>query len=266
MHITKCNLVRRARRLFRGTATVMKKRHASGVRIGSILLVSKTITLHAVAACNSSAPLSGTSVTCTGSSFAPVIARNGSTDVTVNVASGASGSFVHASSAVVLSVEQNSAVTSNGTLTLTGGGGTGTQRGAVLLGTGNGNQLTNGSGATINTTGAFNDAMAANGRGNTLTNLGTITTTGLNAYGMTAAWGQTNVGQLNNTLANAGSVSTSGSNARAASILGGSGTLDNRGTLATSGVQSPTAYLQGNNDHLINTGSIIASGAGSDAV
>jgi outer membrane autotransporter protein len=244
----------------------MKKRHASGVRIGSILLVSKTITLHAVAACNSSAPLSGTSVTCTGSSFAPVIAQSGSTNVTVNVASGASGSFVHASSAVVLSVEQNSAVTSNGTLTLTGGGGTGTQRGAVLLGTGNGNQLTNASGATINTTGAFNDAMAANGSGNTLTNLGTITTTGPSAYGMTAAWGQTNVGQLNNTLVNAGSVSTSGSNARAASILGGSGTISNSGSLSTSGAMSPAAYMQGNNDHLLNTGSIDATGQGSDAV
>ncbi|QYD73939.1 autotransporter outer membrane beta-barrel domain-containing protein [Paraburkholderia edwinii] len=231
-----------------------------------MLLVSKTITLHAVAACNSSAPLSGTSVTCTGSSFAPVIARSGSANVTVNVASGASGSFVHASSAVVLSVEQNSAVTSNGTLTLTGGGGTGTQRGAVLLGTGNGNQLTNASGATINTTGAFNDAMAANGSGNTLTNLGTITTTGPSAYGMTAAWGQTNVGQLNNTLVNAGSVSTAGSNARAASILGGSGTISNSGSLSTSGAMSPAAYMQGNNDHLLNTGSIDATGQGSDAV
>ncbi|HEY4352300.1 MAG TPA: autotransporter outer membrane beta-barrel domain-containing protein, partial [Paraburkholderia sp.] len=166
----------------------------------------------------------------------------------------------------MLSVEQNSAATSNGTLTLTGGGGTGTQRGAVLLGTGNGNQLTNASGATINTAGAFNDAIAANGSGNTLTNLGTITTTGANAYGMTAAWGQTNVGQLNNTLANAGSVSASGSNARAASILGGSGTIDNSGSLSTSGAMSPTAYMQGNNDHLINTGSINATGLGSDAV
>jgi outer membrane autotransporter protein len=244
----------------------MKKRHAPGVRIGSILLVSKTITIHAVAACNSSAPPSDTSVTCAGPSFAPVIAQSGSTNVTVNVAAGASVGFVHASSPVVLSVEQNSAAISNGTLTLTGGGGTGTQRGAVLLGTGNGNQLTNASGATINTTGAFNDAMAANGSGNTLANLGTITTTGPNAYGMTAAWGQTNVGQLNNTLVNAGSVSTSGSNARAVSILGGSGTIDNRGSLSTGGAMSPTAYMQGNNDHLINTGSISATGQGSDAV
>jgi outer membrane autotransporter protein len=244
----------------------MKKRHASGVRVGSILLVSKTIAIHAVAACNSNAPPSASSVTCTGSGFAPVIALSGSTNVTVNVASGALGSFVHAGSPVALSVEQNSAVTSIGTLSLTGGGGTGTQRGAVLLGTGNGNQLTNAGGATINTTGAFNDAMAANGSGNTLTNLGTITTTGPSAYGMTAAWGQTNVGQLNNSLVNAGSVSTSGSNARAASILGGSGTISNSGSLSTSGAMSPTAYMQGNNDRLINTGSIDATGQGSDAV
>jgi outer membrane autotransporter protein len=241
-------------------------KHVTGVRIGSLLLLSKTLTIHAVAACNSNAPLSNASVTCTGSSFAPVIAQSGSTNVSVSVAPGASGSFVHASSPIALSVEQSSAVTSNGTLSLTGGGGTGTQRGAVLLAAGNGNRLTNGAGATIDTAGAFNDAMAANGSGNTLTNLGAITTAGPNAYAMTAAWGQTNAGQLNNTLVNAGLVNTSGTNARAASILGGNGTIGNSGTLSTSGAMSPTAYMQGNNDHLINTGSINATGQSSDAV
>lgn len=244
----------------------MKKKHVPGVRTGSLLLLSKTLAIHAVAACNSNAPLSNASVTCSGSSFAPVIARSGSTNVSVIVAPGASGSFVHASSPIALSVEQSSTATSNGTLSLTGGGGTGTQRGAVLLAAGNGNRLTNGAGATIDTAGAFNDAMAANGSGNTLTNLGAITTAGPNGYGMTAAWGQTNVGQLNNTLVNAGLVSTSGTNARAASILGGSGTISNSGTLSTSGAMSPAAYMQGNNDQLINTGSINATGQGSDAV
>ena len=81
-----------------------------------------------------------------------------------------------------------------------------------MLGNLNGNTLTNAAGATINTTGAFNDGMAANGSGNTLINNGTITTTGPNAYGMTAAWGQTNTGQLNNVLINTGTVLTSGSN------------------------------------------------------
>ena len=108
--------------------------------------------------------------------------------------------------------------------------------------------------------------MAANGSGNTLTNNGSITTTGPNAYGMTAAWGQTNTGQVNNSLINTGTVSTSGSSARAASILGGSGLINNSGTLSTIGAGSTGAYLQGNNDQLINSGNINVSGAGSFAV
>ena len=59
---------------------------------------------------------------------------------------------------------------------------------------GNGNTITNGSQGTITTTGALNDGMAANGSNNRLANQGRISTAEPNAYGMTAAWGQTNVG------------------------------------------------------------------------
>ncbi|MFM0615048.1 autotransporter outer membrane beta-barrel domain-containing protein [Paraburkholderia nemoris] len=244
----------------------MKKKKTFGIGLGSVVLLSRALTPSAMAACSNTAPPSNTTVTCTGSGIAAVVAQTGSTGVTINADSTASGSFVHSTNAVVFSVDTNSTINSSGNLSLTGGGGTGTARGAVLLGVGNGNQLTNASGAVITTTGAFNDGMAANGSGNTLTNRGSITTSGPNAYGMTAAWGQTNVGQLNNTLINSGSVTTSGSNARAASILGGSGTINNSGTLTTTGSASPTAYLQGNNDQLINSGTISASGSGSDAV
>ena len=244
----------------------MKKKKTFGIGLGSVVLLTKAFTPSAMAACSNTAPPSNTTVTCTGSGLAAVIAQTGSTGVTINADSTASGSFVRSANPVVFSVDTNSTINSSGNFTLTGGGGTGTVRGAVLLGVGNGNQITNASGAVITTTGAFNDGMAANGSGNTLTNRGSITTSGPNAYGMTAAWGQTNVGQLNNTLINSGSVTTSGSNARAASILGGSGTINNSGTLTTTGSASPTAYLQGNNDQLINSGTISASGSGSDAV
>ena len=143
----------------------------------------------------------------------------------------------------ILSVDQNSTITNNGTLSLSGGAGSGTNRGAAMLGNTNGNTLTNAAGAMITTTGAFNDGMAANGSGNTLINNGTITTAGPNAYGMSAAWGQVNTGQLNNVLINTGTVSTSGTNARAASILGGSGTIINSGTLSTTGAGSITQLL-----------------------
>ncbi|MFM0083457.1 autotransporter domain-containing protein [Paraburkholderia sediminicola] len=244
----------------------MKKKKTFGIGLGSVVLLSKAFTPSAMAACSNSAPPSNTIVTCTGSGLAAVVAQTGSTGVTINADSTASGSFVRSANPVVFSVDTNSTINSSGNFTLTGGGGTGTVRGAVLLGVGNGNQITNASGAVITTSGAFNDGMAANGSGNTLINRGSITTGGPNAYGMTAAWGQTNVGQLNNTLINSGSVTTSGSNARAASILGGSGTINNSGTLTTTGAASPTAYLQGNNDQLINSGTISASGSGSDAV
>ena len=214
------------------------------------------------AQCSNIAPPSNTTVTCSGNSNTPVVAVAGSTGVTINVVTGASISASHSTAVPfpVLSVDHNSVITNNGTLSLSGGAGSGTNRGAAILGNTNGNTLTNTAGATINTTGAFNDGMAANGSGNTLTNNGTITTGGPNAYGMSAAWGQTNTGQLNNTLINTGTVSTSGSNARAESILGGSGTVNNSGTLSTTGSSSNAAYLQGNNDQLINSGKIIASG------
>ena len=237
-----------------------------GIGIGGVILFTKALTPSAFAACSSTAPASGATVTCTGTDLPAVVAQTGSTGVTINVGTGASGNYVHTTNAVAFSVDTSSTISSSGNLSLTGSGGSGTARGAVLLGTGNNNSVTNNADGIITTTGTYNDGMAANGSGNTLTNNGSITTSGPNSYGMTAAWGQTNSGQLNNTLINTGSVSTSGSNARAASILGGSGTINNSGTLTTTGTSSSTAYLQGNNDSLVNSGTITASGSGSDAV
>jgi hypothetical protein len=66
------------------------------------------------------------------------------------------------SAPVAFSVGRASTIANSGALTFTGGGGSGTNRGAVLLGTGDANQLTNTSTGKITTTGAFNDGMAAN--------------------------------------------------------------------------------------------------------
>jgi outer membrane autotransporter protein len=234
--------------------------------IGGIVLCVEMFPKPALATCNNGNPGNGISVTCTGAGVLPVIAQGNSTGVDIAVDSTVSAAAVHATAPVFFSVAGNSAIDNNGSVTLTGGGGSGTARGAVLLGTGDGNRLVNDTSGSIVTSGAYNDGMAANGSGNSLVNRGSISTTGPNAYGMSAAWGQTNVGQSNNTLTNTGTVSTTGSNARAMSILGGSGTVNNSGSLSTSGANSPTAYMQGNNDHLINSGTITANGAGSDAV
>jgi outer membrane autotransporter protein len=236
----------------------MKKAIGSG--IGSVALFSCAMAPPAMAACSNVAPASNTVVTCSGAGIAPVAAQSGSTGVTVNLDSTATGNFPRAVNPVGISVEAGSTISNNGQLVLTGGGGSGGSRGAVLLGNGDGNQITNGDGASLTTTGAFNDGMAANGSGNTLTNHGTISTAGPNAYGISAAWGQTNLGQHDNTITNTGTVSTTGSNARGISILGSNGTIINSGTVMTSGNSGQAVYMQGNNARLVNSGTITASG------
>jgi len=220
----------------------------------------------ALAACDTSGPASGSTATCSATITTPVLAALGSTGVAININAGSSAAFVNNSNPVGFSVDSGSQISSSGTLGLSGGSASGLNRGAVLLGSNNGNALTNTSQGSITTTGAYNDGMAANGSNNTLINNGTITTAGPNAYGMTAAWGQSNTGQSGNKLVNTGSVTTNGSNARAMSILGGNGSITNSGALLTTGNNSPTAYLQGNGDKLVNSGTIEARGTGSDAV
>lgn len=219
-----------------------------------------------LAACDSTAPGSGIPVLCTGSIATPVLAAAGSTGVSVTIDSSGKGAFSNTVNPVTVRVDTGSQISNSGALSLNGGAASGTNRGAVLLGLNNGNTLTNTALGSITTAGAFNDGMAANGSNNTLVNNGTISTAGPNAYGMTAAWGQTNVGQAGNNLVNTGSVATSGSNARAMSILGGSGSITNRGALLTTGTTSFAAYMQGNTNSLINSGTIETRGSAADAV
>lgn len=182
---------------------------------------SGSLPLAASAACSSTSPVSGTSVTCSGVTTPGVVAAAGSNNVTINIDSTASGSFSQPGTSTPFSVDTSSSITNNGSLSLSGDGSGVANRGAVLIGTASGNTLTNGSSGKLSTTGAYNDGMAANGNNNTLINNGTIATSGNNAYGMTAAWGQSNPGASGNTLTNTGTVTTSGNNARAISLLGG---------------------------------------------
>lgn len=238
----------------------------SALATGSLLLVSDS----ALAACSNSTPASGQTVTCDSSAPNPattaVTAAPGSSNVIVNIQNGSALAITRSSSQNGAGVVSDSQINNSGTVSLTGGGSTGTNRGAALLGTGNNNTITNAAQGVINTTGIYNDGMAADGAGNTLTNNGTITTAGPSAYGMTASWGQSGGGQPNNTLINNGTVSTSGSSARAASILGQNNTIINNGTLTTSGNGSTGAYMQGINARLINSGVIHVTGTGSMAV
>ncbi|SCB45047.1 autotransporter family protein [Rhizobium multihospitium] len=217
----------------------------------------------AQAACNSFAPANGQTATCDATSPNPVTTgvygTAGSSGVTIDILGGAIVNIVRAPTANAgARVVDSSTIVNSGAISLTGSGSSGLNRGAGLVGTGSNNSLTNN--GSISTTGQYNDGMAADGSGNTLTNNGSITTTGPNAYGMTASWGQSGGGSPNNTIINNGTVSTAGSNARAVSILGANGSVTNTGTLTTSGNSSPTVYIQGGNGTLINSGTIHASG------
>lgn len=217
------------------------------------------------AACTSGAPASNDTVTCSGAGIGAVTAATGSTNVSINIDSTASGSFVLQTNATPFTVDTNSTIANDGALALSGNGTGVANRGAVLLGVNNGNVMTNGASGTISTTGAYNDGLAANGSNNRIVNNGSITTTGNNSYGMTAAWGQSNTGQTGNTLVNTGTVTTSGSNARAASLLGGNSTIENSGTITSNGRDSPAAYMQGNNETLVNSGTIQTTGTPSSS-
>ncbi|NIG79479.1 autotransporter outer membrane beta-barrel domain-containing protein [Klebsiella sp. Ap-873] len=221
--------------------------------------------LSASAACSSSTPNSGDTVTCSGSGIPPVVATAGSNNVTINLDSTVSGSYSLTTQATPFSVDSGSNINNAGALTLSDNGTGVANRGALLLGVNNGNTLTNGATGMLTTTGAYNDGMAANGNNNTLINNGTIITSGNNSYGMTAAWGQSNPGAAGNTITNTGTISTSGNNARAISLLGGSGTVNNSGILTTSGRDAPTVFLQGNNATLNNSGLIQTTGTASSS-
>ncbi|MFJ2991094.1 autotransporter outer membrane beta-barrel domain-containing protein [Pandoraea sp. NPDC087047] len=220
------------------------------------------------AACDNATPPTGTNVTCTGTGGV-VAAQAGSTGVTVNVQQGATVSSARASANVAtITVNTSSTITNSGTVSISGT--TPTGRGAAILGANDSNTLVNTSTGVITASGANNDGMAINGNHGSLTNNGTITVSGPDAYGMTAAWGQASGLGLNNTFANTGTITANGSGSRAISVVGGQSTVTNSGTLLTTGGtasnRSFTVFMQGNNNNLTNSGSIEARGINSDAV
>ncbi|MDR3398643.1 MAG: hypothetical protein P4M06_13930 [Pandoraea sp.] len=189
--------------------------------------------------------------------------------MSVNVSSGSTISFTRTvANTAALTVDTSSTITNAGTVTLTGT--TPTGRGAALLGANNSNTLVNTATGVITTTGGQNDGMAINGNGGSLTNNGTITVSGPNAYGMTAAWGQASGLGQNSTFVNTGTITANGSGSRAISVVGGQSTVTNSGTLITTGGvpsnRAFTVFMQGNNNNFTNSGYIEARGINSDAV
>lgn len=243
----------------------------------------------AFAACDSLAPASGQTVTCSTAAPNPspagVQAVAGSSNVTVNVLQGAG--ITPGAGATAIGLVSSSAATNNGTLTISGGG-------TGIFGSGNGNVFTNGASGVITTSGAGSNAIAASSNGNTLINNGTITTQngtsrGLAITGLTQHNNNTliNTGTIttqgpqshglfvqtgdSNTFINSGTITTAGAGARAIFSAGQFATITNTGTLLTTGgdaggTANNTVFMQGNAGVLRNSGTIEARGVNADGV
>ncbi|NMM03494.1 autotransporter outer membrane beta-barrel domain-containing protein [Paraburkholderia sp. RP-4-7] len=243
----------------------------------------------AFAACDNTAPVSGQTVTCSSSapnpSITPVAAIAGSTNVTVNVQAGAE---LDVTGNNVILVRDGSTVTNLGTLHGAGdtfdaisaqgtSGGTGQDvlinRGTIVTSGVESEGMFNSAAAVtmlndtagvIRTTG--NDSVAmhdfASPGGGTLTNNGTLSTSGDGSHGMAAL---TN----NDTLVNNGSITTTGAGSYGmlanGNAVGGTGNnvLTNHGTIDVSGASSHGLVSQDTAPGVVtNTGSVNARGAG----
>jgi len=229
----------------------------------------------ASAQCTSTAPATGESVTCSGSTTNVVNAVPGSSNVTITVNSGATLSASHdlTTSIALASVQGASTITNNGSLKLSGNGAA-SARGVAMLASsdatsGARNQLYNY--GSIDNTGAYNIGMAATGNGGfMLFNGGTITTSGASSYGMSAGWGSSgNIeGTNNNTLTNNGTVLVQGSSSRGVSVIGSYDVINNNTgkSITATGSSSAGVYFQGVGNGLSNYGTIKATGSGSQAI
>jgi hypothetical protein len=227
------------------------------------------------AACDNHDPATGQTATCDTSAPNPDITRveaaAGSTNVTVVVQPGAGLDVTNINGIFVRDLSE---VTNQGNITVTGD----TFDGIRFD---NNNTITNG--GTITTGGALSEGMFSDGgdnnvilntgtiitggadsqgillftgsTGNTVTNEGTITTTGDNAVGMEAA-GDGNV------FTNSGMITTSGPNANGILVTGGNNTITNAGTgtITTTGATAHGVVGNGSNNTLTNSGDINVSG------
>ncbi|WP_438395848.1 autotransporter outer membrane beta-barrel domain-containing protein [Caballeronia sp. DA-9] len=260
-------------------ARFLRTRRLPGLAIGVTCLLRMP---SALGNCDNFAPVSGESVTCDSglpNPSAGVVAVGGSTGVSVLVQPGA-GISVSNSSAV--GVRDSSTVTNLGTLQVTGdtfdgitsegtpsgfGHNTLTNAGSIHTtgteseGMYNGSAavtMLNAAGGVIGTSGANSAAMLdfSTAGGGTLTNNGTLTTSGDGSYGMAS---QT----TGDALVNNGSISTTGANSHGlfANGAAGNNTLTNHGSIDTYGSNAHgIVSLDASPGLITNTGSVVAHG------
>jgi outer membrane autotransporter protein len=228
-----------------------------------------------LAACDNTAPASGSTVTCSGASNQTVNAAAGSSSVTVNIQPNAA---ITSASGVV--VQSASTVSNAGTVNASGGG-------VGIAGQLDDNLLTNQAGGVVATTGAGTSAIVANGNRNQLVNYGLITTQNGTSYGLAILPGAptlfdnvlTNFGTIqtngpnahamfanqNNRaqLSNSGSILTNGNSSSGLRAVGSSNILSNSGSVKTTGTDANAVYMQGDGNSFTNSGTVETTGAAS---
>jgi uncharacterized protein with beta-barrel porin domain len=140
------------------------------------------------------------------------------------------------------------------TITVTGTGSVTTAGTDGLFATGTDNTITN-NGSVTTSGGDLNGIYAEDG--NTITNSGSVTTSGSNVDGIFAEDG--------NTITNSGSVTTSGSNAEGIVAIGNN-TITNSGSVTTLGPNSEGIYAEAGITMITNSGTVSTSGDTSDGI
>jgi len=204
------------------------------------------------------APATGQTAACVGEGLVdPVVAEEGSADVTVTIGDGATTTVLDTGEETAITIRDDSTVTIHTNATVSTSGDE-----ADAIYTGDDNTVTV-NGGTVSTTGYSADAIYASGDSTTVTiNGGTVSTSGDDADAVLTYGDNTTV------TINGGTVSTTGDDAEAVFTIGDNTTVTiHGGTVSTSGDTADAVFTSGDSTTvIISGGTVSATGAGSAAV
>lgn len=209
------------------------------------------------AACDNFTPASGEQTTCSADPTPvtqPIVAQTNSSQVSVLVESGATLTISNNNGALIYT---DSSAQNLGTINISG------DTFDALSSRGDGNQQTNF--GIIVTTGFQSEGLFSEGNANQLTNSasGVINTSGANASGIANTSGNS---ASNNTLTNDGTIATTGEGADGIYAQSGGNTLTNNGAINTLGATAHGLEANGDNNTLINNNTITTQGVGANGI